>query len=397
MRRSIILLVIIFLAFFPYIVNSISTFVITETEKLKVEPNVFDPDNDNLTINYAPPLDENGEWQTSYGDAGIYDSEISVSDGKTSVSEHIDIIVKRKEETPKISIYAPENPVHASESSIILFNVSASDLNNDELSYEWHVDGEKSAEGRNFAYQPSYNDAGAHKVKIIVSDGLYDAGMEWEVVIEDFDVQKLLDGITSIAVDEGQIARLKLPDFESYSLEYSVSEPMGNDNEWQTGFDDEGLYNINVAAEGNGFKGSADVEVAVKNVDRAPVFEKTGNLVINENQEVRISLKATDPDGDKVSYSARNLPQGAKFEGNEFAWVPDFDTVKKDNFVDYMIDKLKALNKNFYVQFIAASNGKSVVSNVVITVKDTDRAPIIEDFTPINVKEGDTITYYWKK
>ncbi|MBI2655284.1 hypothetical protein HYX06_02560 [Candidatus Woesearchaeota archaeon] len=56
-----------------------------------------------------------------------------------------------------------------------------------------------------------------------------------------------------------------------------------------------------------------------------------------------------------------------------------------------MIDKLKALNKNFYVQFIATSNGKSVVSNVVITVKDTNRAPILEDFSQINVNEGGTV------
>ena len=391
MRRSIILLVIIFLAFFPYIVNSVSTFVITETEKLKVEPKVFDPDSDNLTVNYAPPLDENGEWQTSYGDAGIYDSEISVSDGKSVVSEPMEIIVKRKEENPKIDIYAPEDLVYAAEGSIIFFNVSASDLNNDELSYEWYVDGEKSVEGRNFAYQISYNDAGTHKVKIIVSDGLYDAGMEWEVAVEDFDVQKLLDSIPDAAVDEGQIAKLELPDFESYGLEYSVSEPIGNGNEWQTDFDDEGSYNIKVAAEGNGFKGSTDVEVVVNNIDRVPVLEKIDNLVMNENQEVRIVLKATDPDEDEVSYSAKNLPQGAKFEENVFTWTPDFDTVKKGNFIDYMIDKLKALNKNFYVQFIATSNDKSVVSNVVITVKDTNRAPILEDFSPINVKEGSTI------
>lgn len=391
MRRRIILLVIIFLAFFPYIVNSASTFVITETEKLKVEPKTFDPDNDNLTVNYAPPLDGNGEWQTTYGDAGVYDSEISVSDGKTSVFENIEIIVKRKEEAPKIYIYAPEDTVYTAEGSIVFFNVSASDLNNDELIYVWHLDGEKAAEGQSFTYQIPYNGAGTHKVKIIVSDGLSNASREWEVVAKDTDIQKILDSIPDIEVDEGQIARLNLPDFKSYSLEYSISEPIGNGNEWQTNFDDEGSYNVKVAAGGNGFKGSIDVEVSVKNVDRAPVFEKIDNLVANENQPIKITLKVDDPDGDKVQYSAKNLPQGAAFEGNEFTWVPDFDTVKKGNFVDYMIDKLKALNKNFYVQFIAASNGKRVVSNVVITVKDANRAPILEDFIPINVNEGAAI------
>ncbi len=391
MRRNIVLLLIIFLVFFPYIVHSVSTFVIKETEKLEVEPQIFDPDNDNLTIDYTRPLDENGEWQTTYGDAGTYDSEIIVSDGKAAVSEAIEIIVLRKEESPIIDLYAPEDPVYTYESELVFFNASARDLNNDELTYKWYLDGEKIVEGQSFAYSTSYNDAGIHKVEIIVSDGLFDASMEWEVIVENFDVQKVLDSILDVEVDEGQIARLKLPDFESYGLDYSISEPIENDNEWQTSFEDAGSYNVRVTAEGSGFKGSTDVEVVVNNLDRAPVFEKMDNLVVNENQELKITLKATDPDNDELAYSAKNLPQGAKFEDNLFTWTPDFDTVKKDNFVDYMIDKLKALNKNFYVQFIATSNDKSVVSNVVITVKDVNRAPILEDFSPINVKEGDII------
>ncbi|MBI2655283.1 hypothetical protein HYX06_02555, partial [Candidatus Woesearchaeota archaeon] len=296
---------------------------------------------DNLTINYAPPLDGNGEWQTTYGDAGAYNSEISVSDGKSAVYEPIEIIVKRKEESTKIGIYAPESPVYASEGSIIFFNVSASDLNNDELSYEWHLDGKKAVEGQSFAYQASYNDAGIHKVKIVVSDGLHDASMDWEVIVDDVDIQKILDSIPDAAVHEGQIASLELPDFGSYGLEYSVSEPIGNGNEWHTGFEDEGSYAIKVAAEGHGFKGSTDANVVVSNVDRPPIFEKIDNAVVNENQEVNLTIKADDPDGDEVYYSAKNIPQGAKFENNEFTWIPDFDTVKKDNFIDYMIDKLK--------------------------------------------------------
>ena len=40
----------------------------------------------------------------------------------------------------------PESPVYAVEGSILFFNVSASDLNNDELTYEWHLDEKKAAD-----------------------------------------------------------------------------------------------------------------------------------------------------------------------------------------------------------------------------------------------------------
>ncbi|MBI4452289.1 hypothetical protein HY637_02585 [Candidatus Woesearchaeota archaeon] len=391
MRRSILILLVIFLMFFPYIVSSVSTFVIQETEKLKVEPRAFDPDNDKLDVSYAPPLDDNGEWQTTYGDAGTYDTEIIVSDGQASVSEYVQITVKRKEEQPTIDLRAPEDPVSIEEGKSVFFNVSASDLNNDELSYKWFVDGQEKADGQGFTYSTGFGDAGTHKVEIKVSDGLYVVGMAWRVIVHDFNVQGLLDSIPDAQVDEGEKIILKLPDFESYGIDYSISEPVGNDNEWQTGFDDAGSYNVMINAQGSGFKGSADVEVVVNNVDRPPVFEKIDNVVVNEGQEAAIVLKATDADGDEVVYSAKSMPEGAKLEANKFTWAPGFDTVKKDNFVDYMIDKLKALNKNFYVQFVASSNDKSVVNNVVITVRDVNRAPVVEDFSPINVREGDTI------
>ena len=391
MRRNIILLVVILLVFFPYFVHSVTTFVVQETEKLKIEPKTYDPDNDNLSIHCSPPLDENGEWQTTYGDAGSYDSEIAVSDGKTSVSEEIQIIVLRKEEAPLIDLYAPQSPIHITEGKSIMFNASASDLNNDPLTYTWYTGGKKSGEGRNFIYSASFNDAGTHKVKIIVSDGLFDASIEWDVIVEDFDVNRLLGSINGILIDEGEKASLELPDFEAYGLTYSISDPIGNDNEWLTDFDGEGSYNVEVEAEGNGFIGSVDVEVIVNNVDRSPIFKEIDNLVLKENHTVQIVLKAEDPDGDEITYYANDLPEGASFEGNIFAWTPSFDTVKKDNFVDYMLDKFKVLNKNFYVQFAAESNGKLIVSNVVITVQDVNRAPIIEDFAPINVRETETI------
>src|SRR3989344_9379472 len=106
MNKRIALLVTIFLLF-PYIVFSISTFTVRETEKVSLQPSVTDPDSDNIVTTYTSPLDENGEWQTTYGDAGNYTATVTVSDGVTSVSEDVFIIVKRKEEKPIIESFNP--------------------------------------------------------------------------------------------------------------------------------------------------------------------------------------------------------------------------------------------------------------------------------------------------
>ena len=58
---------------------------------------VTDPDNENsatnddneITVTYGSPLDENGIWHTGYKDAGQYTISITASDGEVTVSEDV--------------------------------------------------------------------------------------------------------------------------------------------------------------------------------------------------------------------------------------------------------------------------------------------------------------------
>ncbi|MBI2651840.1 hypothetical protein HYX00_00095 [Candidatus Woesearchaeota archaeon] len=404
MNKIVALLLTIFLIS-PYIVYSITTFVIQETEKVSLVPNAMDPDSDKLTTKYTAPLDERGEWQTTYGDAGEYKSTITVSDGVTDTSEDVLIIVKKKEEPPKIDSFSPkQDTVNIRETESINFKVSASDLNKDKLIYEWFLDDKKVKDGEEFSYETTYKDAGSHKISVVVSDGTTSVNKEWNVNVANVDVEGLLNGIKDVAVNENEIVRIKdvavneneivkleLPNFEKYGLSYTISEPIGNKNEWKTGYKDAGAYEIKVHAEGKEFSGDKIVKVIVNDIDRAPIFDKLENKVINENDEVKIILNANDPDGDEITYSANNLPESSKFEGNVFTWKPSYDTVKKEGFVNRVMDKFRVLSMSFYIQFTASSKDKRIVQNVIITVKDVNRAPVLEDMGPITINEGDAL------
>ena len=390
MNKKIGLLVIIFLAF-PCIVYSITTFVVQETEKISLKANASDPDADKLTITYASPLNNKGEWQTAYGDAGEYRTTITASDGITSTSEEVLIVVEKKEEQPRIDSFSPrQGSLSIKETESIEFKVAASDLNNDKLNYEWLVDDKKAREGQEFIYETTYNDGGSHKISASVSDGTATITKEWNVNVENVDVEGLLGSIEDISVNENQIAKLNLPDFEKYGLSYSISEPIGNDNEWKTGYEDAGIYEVKIHAEGKGFDNDEIVKVVVNDVDRPLVFEKIENKVISEDEEVTITLKANDPDGDEIIYSAKSLPEGAVLEDNVFAWKTNFDTARKQGFFDRILDKLRLLNKSFYIQFAASSKDKNIVQNIIITVRNANRAPVIEDIEPITINEGET-------
>ena len=392
MNKRVALLLTIFLMF-PYIAYSTTTFVVQETEKISLQPNAVDPDNDRLVTTYSAPLNEKGEWQTTYGDAGEYKSTITVSDGTTNVSKDVMIVVNKKEEAPTIDSYEPkEDLLNIKESDSINFNASASDLNKDRLAYEWLVDGKKAKEGQEFSYDTNYNDAGSHKISIVVSDGEKTATKEWNVNVENVDVEGLLNGIPDAALNENEAARLNLPDFQKYGLAYTISEPLGNKNEWQTTYKDAGTYEIKIHAEGKGFNGDKIAKVVVNDVDRLPVFDRMENKVVNENEEVKMVMNANDPDGDEITYSAGNMPEGAKLEGNVFTWRTSYETVKKGGFVDAVMDKFRVLSKSFYIQFAASSRDKKIVQNIIVTVKDVNRAPVVEDMEPITINEGESLT-----
>src|SRR3989338_4458726 len=81
---------------------AVKTFRVTETEFVKVAPEAVDPDDDDVSYHFSEPLDEFGEWQTDYGDAGEYNVTITASDGKTESTETVRIVVLPRNQPPRL-------------------------------------------------------------------------------------------------------------------------------------------------------------------------------------------------------------------------------------------------------------------------------------------------------
>ena len=102
-------------------------------------------------------------------------------------------------------------------------------------------------------------------------------------------------------------------------------------------------------------------------------------IEVFETSPLTIPVFATDGDGERVYYLARNLPAGASFEtdsdGNyEFRWTPGLDVVKSPD-----------LSKTFYPVFIATDNHDPVgrvKDSVEVVVKNYNRPPEITDYWP---------------
>ncbi len=391
MKKIIILFLFLFISL-AYSAASLRVFEINETQKISLGLNAEDPDSDRLAYTFSNPLDKNGEWQTTYGDAGEYAAAITVSDGTESASENITIIVHRKEETPSIDLVSPQDGiVSINEGEIIKFEAMASDLNNDSLSYKWIVDGQDISEKEEMTFETDYGDSGNYKVELIVSDGTESSTKEWDIEVKDVDLNALLNAIKDVELLETEVAGLELPDFGKYGLKYAISEPIGNDNKWETDYGDSGEYTVSVGAEGNGFSGEKDVKVTVRNKDRKPEIAGLKDISVNENEEVRIAVDAKDPDGESISLSAENIPEGASFEGSIFIWTPSYDFVKKNGPLDYVLDKFRIFGGSVDVIFKASSNALSDEKKVRITVNDANRPFVLEEIENIEVNEGEEI------
>src|SRR3989338_7405661 len=391
MKRRILLFLFLLISF-SYAASSQKVFEVLETEKLSLNLNVDDPDADKLVYTFTGPLDENGEWQTAYGDAGEYKATITVSDGVNEVKEDVAIIVHRKEESPVIEGFSPEEgSIIIDEGKEIKFSAEASDLNKDELIYTWIINSNIVSNEKGITFETGYKDEGQYIVEIIASDGMFNASREWSVNVNDVSLNEILGGINDVTITETETASLNLPDFRKYGLDYEISEPLGKKNRWQTGYDDSGTYDVKISVKGNDFEDEKNVRITVQNNDRPPKLVGLRDVSVKENENLVLEFSADDPDNDKVAFSIENIPEEATLEGNAFKWQPDFNFVEKENAFDYVLDGFRLLSKTVEVTFIAQSNSLKDEKTVRIMVKDSNRPFVLEDISDIEADEGEEI------
>ena len=97
---------------------------------------------------------------------------------------------------------------------------------------------------------------------------------------------------------------------------------------WITDYDDAGIYYIDFGVtDGKGGIDNETVKIIVHNKNRPPVLEPIGDKTVNESELLEFTINATDPDGDTLTYSASNLPEGATFDPDTrtFSWIPSFE------------------------------------------------------------------------
>ena len=254
--------------------------IVQETDRVSLAPKAEDPDkNTNLAFTFTSPLDENGEWQTNYGDAGQYTITITASDGELTATRDVLIIVNKKEEAPTIDSAKPiESGLSIDETQSVDFNLVASDLNKDPLMYSWKLDGVEAGTDSKYSYQTDYDSAGTHTIKADVSDGISTASKIWSVDVKNVNRKPVLEKISDIKVKETDkvIITALATDEDNDPITYSISDKRfaqdSNVFTWQTDYDSAGTYEIKVSAGDGKDTVEQTFTLAVENMNRPPVI-----------------------------------------------------------------------------------------------------------------------------
>lgn len=142
----------------------------TEGDLLEIEVETMDADGDDLEIEFSEKFDSDGKWQTKVGDAGSYEIEVKVTDGKNVVTSEVLVELEKKNNAPVIKSVkvSPEEVVlkKPGDKVTIMLETEATDADGDELTYSYS--GFMDSSEKTVAYGEK---GGLKTVTITVSDG----------------------------------------------------------------------------------------------------------------------------------------------------------------------------------------------------------------------------------
>ena len=238
---------------------------VKENELVKLNVQVSDPDKDVVTYAFTKPLNKQGEWQTNYGDAGEYVVTLTATDGKLTTEKKVKIIVERVNVPPTIT---GVKDITVSEGEQINFEPKVADPNGDAVSVSI------SEPLKSGTFVTDHTSAGEYDIKVVASDGELDTDKTFLLTINDVNELPVVSGLEDVTIKEGEVVELKplITDLDEDKITLTISEPLGNDGVWETGFTDHGVYVVTVVADDGKDKVTKKVTVTVEDINMPPVI-----------------------------------------------------------------------------------------------------------------------------
>ena len=367
----------------PPVLAGIGAQSVNEGSDLIIALSAGDPDGDAVTYSAlnlpagATLLGPEFSWTPDYLQAGTFDVIFRASDGSLRDEETITITVNNINASPVLGSIGNQS---ANEGEVLAFTLSATDVDNDELTYS-AIDLPEGATltGTDFSWSPGFTEAGIYSLTFGVSDGLLGDSEAITITINNVNRAPVLAGVGSQSVNEDVALNfvLSATDPDGDALTYSASELpagatlTGADFSWTPNFAQAGAYTLTFSANDGLLSDDEQITITVNNVNRSPELAGIGNQSVDEGATLNLTLSASDPDGDALTYSASELPAGASLTGADFSWTPNF-----------------AQAGTYNVTFSVTDGSLNDSEALTITVNNINGPPVLAGFGNQSVNEG---------
>ena len=205
-------------------------------------------------------------------------------------------------DNPPVLDYIPDIAVN--EGELVKITAQATDLDGDAITYSFSAPLNSSG-----SWQTGYDSAGTYSITVTATDatGLIDT-QSVIINLKNVNRKPILNTISDISAKEGDLVVVTpiASDPDGDALTFYYSAPFDSTGKWLTDYSSSGSYPATVTVSDGIDTVSQSFTITIANVNQPPTVNLSlSKYTVNPDEEITITITASDPDGDNLNFSLK--------------------------------------------------------------------------------------------
>jgi len=263
------------------------------------------------------------EFITNYTSAGYYIIKVTAFNETFNDSCKWNLTVLDINAPPVITYFQPiEENIELYEGNVLRFNVTAYDIDNDTLTYNWTLGDITVSNISEYIFETNETSANSYIITVNISDGNLTVSHYWNVTVLDNANPSIVGWypVTDVSINETESVSFASTaiDTDNNTLYYRwyVNDELKQADEgntsiytFHTNYESAGFYIIKITYTDGSYPWNYIYhrwQIVVNNVNRVPeiidYYPKDKNVSININKEITFKVNSIDADNDVLTY-----------------------------------------------------------------------------------------------